>query len=62
MRHIYDLLFTIKYDKGTGIGLWLTKNIVERLKGKIEVSSSTQPGQSERRSRSCFRREIFLSK
>jgi PAS domain S-box-containing protein len=44
--HIYDPLFTTKGDKGTGIGLWLSKKIVERLEGNIEVSSSTKQGQS----------------
>ncbi len=46
MRHIYDPLFTTKGDKGTGIGLWLTKSIVERFQGSIEVSSSTKQGQN----------------
>jgi signal transduction histidine kinase len=46
MRHIYDPLFSTKGDKGTGIGLWLTKSIVERFQGSIEVSSSTKQGQN----------------
>jgi PAS domain S-box-containing protein len=37
MRHIYRPLFTTKGDKGTGIGLWLTKSSVERFQGSIEV-------------------------
>lgn len=46
MQHIYDPLFTTKGDQGTGIGLWLTKSIVERFQGSIEVSSSTIEGQN----------------
>jgi PAS domain S-box-containing protein len=46
MQHIFDPLFTTKGDKGTGIGLWLTKSIVERFQGRIEVSSSTKQGQN----------------
>jgi signal transduction histidine kinase len=32
--------FTTKQETGTGLGLWLTKNIVEKHGGTIRVSSS----------------------
>jgi signal transduction histidine kinase len=38
---IFEPFFTTKGDKGTGIGLWMTKNIVDRVGGRIEVVSST---------------------
>jgi signal transduction histidine kinase len=38
---IYKPFFTTKGEKGTGIGLWVVKGIVERLGGKISVESST---------------------
>lgn len=41
LNSIFDLFFTTKGDKGSGIGLWVIKGIVEKLKGEIEVESST---------------------
>ena len=38
---IYKPFFTTKGEKGTGIGLWVVKGIVERLGGQISVESST---------------------
>lgn len=34
----------IKYEKGSGLGLFLTKKIIEIHNGKIEVKSYTQIG------------------
>jgi protein-histidine pros-kinase len=41
LETIYKPFFTTKGEKGTGIGLWVVKGIVERLGGKIAVESST---------------------
>jgi len=44
--NIFQPFFTTKGERGTGLGLALSKNIVERHRGKIRVRSSIQPGKS----------------
>ena len=39
---IFKPFFTTKGEKGTGIGLWVIKNIIDKVGGKIEVTSSTE--------------------
>jgi PAS domain S-box-containing protein len=41
--HIFEPFFTTKRDVGTGLGLWVTKELVEKHGGKIAVRSSTDP-------------------
>lgn len=53
-RHIYEPFFTTKKDLGTGLGLWVTSEIVERQRGDLRVWSSQVPG----RSGTCF--SLFL--
>jgi len=43
---IFEPFFTTKGEKGTGVGLWVTRAILEEMGGRIEVSSSTQLGRS----------------
>lgn len=43
---LFEPFFTTKREVGTGLGLWVCKNIVERHHGSIRVKSSTRAGRS----------------
>jgi PAS domain S-box-containing protein len=43
---LFEPFFTTKKDVGTGLGLWVCTNIVQRHHGSIRVKSSTNPGGS----------------
>jgi PAS domain S-box-containing protein len=43
---LFEPFFTTKRDVGTGLGLWVCTNIVQRHHGSIRVKSSTCPGRS----------------
>jgi len=41
---IFEPFFTTKTDVGTGLGLWVTREIVQRHRGSIDVHSKPDPG------------------
>lgn len=46
LERIFEPFFTTKGDLGTGIGLWVARQLVERRGGQISVASSTEQGRS----------------
>jgi two-component system CheB/CheR fusion protein len=46
LRKIYEPFFTTKNETGTGLGMWVSAQLVERLQGDLRVSSTMRPGRS----------------
>ena len=46
LKHLFEPFHTTKGDKGTGLGLYITKQLVERNGGKISVKREERQGTS----------------
>jgi len=46
LEKVFAPFFTTKGEKGTGVGLWVTRGIIDDMGGQIEVSSSTRQGRT----------------
>jgi PAS domain S-box-containing protein len=45
-RKLFEPFFTTKEEKGTGLGLWVSKGIVQKHEGWIRMRTSTRPGRT----------------
>lgn len=43
---VFEPFFTTKEEKGNGLGLWVTRGIVQKHEGSISMRSSLRPGRS----------------
>jgi len=46
LTRIFEPFFTTKEQHGTGIGLWVAKQLVDKHRGRIEITSRTETGNS----------------
>jgi PAS domain S-box-containing protein len=46
MRRIFEPFFTTKIETGTGLGMWVVAELLERHQGSMRVRSSQRPGAS----------------
>jgi len=46
LEKLFEPFFTTKGEMGTGIGLWVVKQLVEKRRGQVTVTSSTDTGTS----------------
>jgi PAS domain S-box-containing protein len=46
MKRIFEPFFTTKTDTGTGLGMWVVAQLVDRHHGQVSVWSTQRPGRS----------------
>ncbi len=46
LAKVFEAFFTTKGEMGTGIGLWVVKQLVEKRGGEVAIHSSTETGRS----------------
>ena len=46
LEKVFEPFFTTKGNLGTGIGLWIARQLAERRGGQISIASSTENGSS----------------
>jgi two-component system sporulation sensor kinase C len=46
VKHLFTAFFTTKGIGGTGLGLWVSSEIIKRHKGRLVLRSSNKPGKS----------------
>jgi hypothetical protein len=54
LPHLGELLFTTKGEGGTGFGLWVTYQILQKYGASVRVRSSTLGGRSGTTFMLCF--------
>ena len=45
-KNLFAPFYTTKGEGGTGLGLWVTRGIIEKHEGTIHFISSVRPGRS----------------
>jgi signal transduction histidine kinase len=61
LPRIFEAFFSTKEEVGTGIGLWVTRELVEKNGGCIFAQSSVQPGELSSGATTQFRVEFPLA-
>jgi PAS domain S-box-containing protein len=46
MRHVFEPFFTTKAETGTGLGMWVVAQLIERHQGHVQLWSARKPGRS----------------
>jgi len=53
-KHLFEPFFSTKSEKGTGLGLWISRGIVQKYEGSIRFRSIRGAGENT----TCFR--VFI--